>query len=415
MNLLTVILHLPFLTCLVGFVLSFYLKKNDTVYVIIPLAMAGMLYYMCDAIIVNPYSDVHGTVIASAAVPFLSLFSLAFIICLMWVLYYEKHLPWHQYLWFVAPIALCSICTMLYIVIGNDEAAHFQALYDQLRHYPESHIECSAFRCQHFVEQVLYNFTLFLYSIYAILFGIVILYKTGFTRHAFIGYFFKGASLPPMHILLLSFITLMLTVVVRVLVGRYFLFDHTWANILFAFLQAYCVIQVTLAAFNLNYVECTLRQYWFIDPNERFDDSLFDDADDDSAADSNADQDAFSKVQERLDKSLHEVMDVQQLFLDSNLRMTDVTRLLSTNRNYLSRHLKERYHLSYNEYIAHLRIEYAKQYMLQHPDMLLDAIAEHCGFGTAQSFGRKFKAMEGITPRTWLVRKKVKGSVESDV
>ena len=71
--------------------------------------------------------------------------------------------------------------------------------------------------------------------------------------------------------------------------------------------------------------------------------------------------------------------------------------------------------MSYNDYIAHLRIEYAKQYMLQHPDMLLDAIAEQCGFGTAQAFGRKFKTVEGITPRTWLVaeRCKVKPAVGS--
>ncbi|MBP5679454.1 MAG: helix-turn-helix transcriptional regulator [Bacteroidales bacterium] len=408
-NILTVTLHLPSLTCLVGFVLSFYLKKkNETAYVLMPLAATGLLYYLCDAIIINPYSDVHATVIASAAVPFLSPFSLAFIISLLWVLYYEKHLPWHQYLWFVAPIALCSICTMLYIVIGNEEAAHFQALYDQLRHYPESHIECSAFRCQHFVEEVLYNATLFLYSLYAVLFAIFILYKTGFNHKAFIGYFFKGASLPPMHILLLSFISLMLMVIVRVLVGRYFLFDHTWANILLAYLQAYCIILVTLAAFNLNYVECTLRQYWFIDPNERLDDTVIDDTDDDSSDSNSPDQDSFSRVQERLDKGLHEMMEVQKAFLDSNLRMIDVAHTLCTNRNYLSRHIKERYHMSYNDYIAHLRIEYAKQHMLQHPDMLLDAIAEHCGFGTAQAFGRKFKAVEGITPRTWLVAEKSK-------
>ena len=412
-NLLTVILHIPALACLVGFVLTFYLQRNATVNVIIPLTVAGLLYFLCDAIIVNPYSDVHTTVLALAAVPFLSPFALAFIICLMWVLYYEQHLPWHQYLWFVAPIALSSICVMLYIVIGSEEAAHFQALYDQLRHYPETFIDEPPFRHQHFIEEVLYNIVLYIYTLYSIGFALMVLRKTGFTCRSCFAYFLKGASLPPMHILLISFIVLMLSVLLRVIVGRYFLFDHTWANVLLSFLQAYCILLVTLAVFNLNHVECTLRQYWFIDPNESMEVIQSDDEPEEvapsgetSSPEEASDLDSFSRVQERLDKGLHEMMEVQKAFLDSNLRMIDVAHTLCTNRNYLSRHIKERYHMSYNDYIAHLRIEYAKQYMLQHPDMLLDAIAEHCGFGTAQAFGRKFKAVEDITPRTWLVAEK---------
>ena len=401
-ELITLTTFLPALTILVGlFLMIFYVKKSSTVNVLISLAVAGLFYYICDAIITNPFAEPQLMIWATVAVPFLSPLSLGFIICLVWVLYYEKPLPWHQFLWFVLPVALSSVCVVLFMLVGSEDAEQFQSLYDKLRHYPESYNNIPVFRMLHFIEHTLYGAVLFTYSVWAVIFSIYVLRRTGFNHVACVGFFFKRASLPPVHILLLSFIALLSTIVVRVVLGRYFLMDHLWANIFLSFVQSFCMLLILLAAFSLDYVECTWRQYWFLAPREDLNhtNDASDDDDDDAT-----DAVTYLSLQDRLENGLHEIMDEQHAYLDCNLRMTDVARSLGTNRNYLSRHINEKYHMNFNEYVNRMRIEYSKDFMLKNPDMLLDTIAVECGFCTAQVFGRKFKAMEGIAPRTWLVQ-----------
>ena len=159
-----------------------------------------------------------------------------------------------------------------------------------------------------------------------------------------------------------------------------------------------------------------MRQFWFLDPREDLsNEQLMEDASAEELAEgqpdmaeslfgANLDMDALSEVEARIAKGLHDMMDEGHAYLDNSLHIEQVARALGTNRYYLSRYINENYHVNYNEYINRMRLEYAKQYMLQNPDMLLDVVAADSGFGTAQAFARKFKAMEGITPRTWLVQ-----------
>lgn len=404
-NLIEWIVYLPVLVVAVGlFLLIFFVPKSTMVVMLRVLAGVALFYYISDGVIVNPNADVHTLVKAFVAVPFLSPLTLGYIICMIWVLYYERPLPWHQCLWFVWPVALSSVCLMLYLLISDDEAARFQALYDQLRHFPESYASSKIFQALGFIEHRVYRTTMFVYTVYAVGFAIYVLHRTGLNRVAWAGFFFKGSSLPPVHILLLSLVTLLISIMLRVLIGRYVLMDHLWLNITFSFFQCFCMILMLLSAFSLEYVECTLRQFWFLDPKDDLDSTSADDAMSDDNITDDTDNDTYLTLQERLVKGLHDVMEVQRAYLDCNLRMADVARALGTNRNYLSHHINEKYQMNFNEYVNRMRIEYSKQYMREHPDMLLDTIAAECGFGTAQVFSRKFKSMEGVTPRSWLVQ-----------
>jgi len=51
--------------------------------------------------------------------------------------------------------------------------------------------------------------------------------------------------------------------------------------------------------------------------------------------------------------------------------------------------------------ITRLRVEYAQRLMREHPDMLLDEVADESGFSSRTTFFRSFKALTGTTPQEW--------------
>lgn len=418
-TILILTLYLPPLVALGGFItVALWARKNATLWVLEALAGAATIFYVFDTMMVNPEASLPCKVAASVIVPCMSPFVLAFLIVFVWKVYNEKRLIWYHYLWFAAPISLCSACIMLCYFLGEKNLYDFMELQDRLRHFPEQYQIAPMYKMLHFIQEDGYKTLLTIYSLWIVAFCIMALKKTGFTLGALKGFTFKKASIPPMHLLLLDFTFLLFTIAMRAFCGRYFLFDNMWLNSLLAILQAIFLMGVVVAAFALDYVEVTLRQTFFFDVKEDLQQIALDEAseneineEEEEEAETTATsspqedkEDAFRLVQERLDAGLRELMEDKHYFLDCELRLVDVAQKLCTNRNYLSRHINEKYGINFNEYINRMRIEYSKQYMLDNPNQLLDVIAVECGFGTAQSYGRKFKAMEGMTPRTWLVR-----------
>lgn len=91
-------------------------------------------------------------------------------------------------------------------------------------------------------------------------------------------------------------------------------------------------------------------------------------------------------------------------YLNPGLSIADVAMALSSNRTYISVLVNETFEMSFRDYINRLRIEYSKQAMLNNPDEILEVTAERCGFGSDSQFVRKFKDIEGISPKQWLAQ-----------
>ncbi len=415
-TLLTFAIYLPVLTSLIGVItVTLFARKNSTIWILIQLAIGSLFYYLFEAQAIDPRAPLPWSGFATLAIPFVSPLVLAFLIIFLWKVYNEKQLPWYQYIWFVTPISIGFTGTLLYIFMGNEAIVQYREVFDRLRFFPPQFEDQPIYQMMFFIQNPCYKFVMSIYAPWIIGFSINALSRSGFTLQAIKGFLFKGASLPPMHILLISFIALISANATSIILGRYYLFNHSLMNGFLSIFQSICLAGIIMSAFALDYVECTLRQALFIDPKE----DLIEVANDEQKeieeeekeieetkeqSTDPFDNDAFRQVQERIESGLKELMDEKHTFLDCELRMVDVARMLCTNRNYLSRHINEKYGVNFNEYINRMRIEYAKHYMLNNPNQLLDTIAVECGFSTAQSFGRKFKAMENMTPRTWLVR-----------
>ena len=121
-------------------------------------------------------------------------------------------------------------------------------------------------------------------------------------------------------------------------------------------------------------------------------------------------REAEKKAEEgRLSRNLMEqisaLIEEKELYRRKNLRITDVATELATNKTYVSAMLNNMSGESFTSMITRYRVSYAQKLLREHPEMVLDEVADESGFSSRTSFFRNFKAVTGMTPQEW---KKVK-------
>jgi len=92
-----------------------------------------------------------------------------------------------------------------------------------------------------------------------------------------------------------------------------------------------------------------------------------------------------------LAEQFEQLMNVEQLYLQHDLRLDMAVQRLGTNRTYLLAALKQELGMSFNEYVNHKRIAYACKLMEDNPDMLKSDIAARSGFNSQSAFYRNWK------------------------
>ena len=110
------------------------------------------------------------------------------------------------------------------------------------------------------------------------------------------------------------------------------------------------------------------------------------------------------RLSRNLMEQLSALIEEKELYRRKNLRITDVASELATNVTYVSVLLNNLSGESFTSLITRCRVEYAKKLLREHPDMLLDDVAEESGFSSRTTFYRSFKALTGMTPQAWKQR-----------
>jgi len=103
----------------------------------------------------------------------------------------------------------------------------------------------------------------------------------------------------------------------------------------------------------------------------------------------------------KLEKAVKE----DRIYRKDNLTRKDLADLILVNRTYITEYLKNRYNLTFNEYINQQRLAECKELLLN-SDMEMFEIAIHCGFKNRRSMYRVFLNEYGISPTEWVKRKK---------
>ncbi len=99
---------------------------------------------------------------------------------------------------------------------------------------------------------------------------------------------------------------------------------------------------------------------------------------------------------------LHQLMEEQKPYLNSELKVQDVADALGTNRAYVSNSIRSQRGCSFSQFVNAYRIEYAQQLLRQHPDKKISEVSMASGFSTESSFFRAFKAVAGMAPKEWI-------------
>ncbi len=98
-------------------------------------------------------------------------------------------------------------------------------------------------------------------------------------------------------------------------------------------------------------------------------------------------------------RNFRKIMDADKLYLNRNLKISEVARLLSISTNHLSQTLNEHNNKSFNEIINYYRVEEAKKMLLsiKYENFTIEGIALESGFNNKASFNKYFKKFTNMT------------------
>lgn len=100
-------------------------------------------------------------------------------------------------------------------------------------------------------------------------------------------------------------------------------------------------------------------------------------------------------------RNIAETIETERLFLQQDLKINDIAKLLCTNRDYIYQAINVRMGMSFSEYINRLRVNYATQLMKDTPEMSTNEVAFRSGFSSLASFYRNFKTYQNCPPLTY--------------
>ena len=99
--------------------------------------------------------------------------------------------------------------------------------------------------------------------------------------------------------------------------------------------------------------------------------------------------------------ALNKLFEQEHIFLNPDISISDVARLIGTNRSYLSEYLNTNCHSSFTDYINNMRLDHAEKLMSQNERMSLDEISSSSGFNSLSTFRRAFIKKHGVTPSNY--------------
>ena len=105
-----------------------------------------------------------------------------------------------------------------------------------------------------------------------------------------------------------------------------------------------------------------------------------------------------------LNQRIRHLFETERIFLNSQLKLSDVVALTNSNRTYISRFFNNSHRKTFFEFVNEHRVKYAMN-LLDTTTERLEIIAEQSGFNSRQSFHRVFSKIAGCTPEKYRARR----------
>lgn len=101
-----------------------------------------------------------------------------------------------------------------------------------------------------------------------------------------------------------------------------------------------------------------------------------------------------------------QLMEMQQLYLNPELKVTDVADALGTHRNAISACINAQ-GSTFNQFVNDYRLQHAKKLLCEASDMKISNVGLESGFANERTFFRVFKEATGMTPKEWTAQQQV--------
>ncbi|MDD2960801.1 MAG: helix-turn-helix transcriptional regulator [Muribaculaceae bacterium] len=101
------------------------------------------------------------------------------------------------------------------------------------------------------------------------------------------------------------------------------------------------------------------------------------------------------------ESSLKELFEKDKIYLNATLTLSDLAKLLNTNRTYISTYLNNILSTTFCDYVNEYRLEYASKLLLEDVNASLEIIAEMSGFNSLTTFRRAFIKNFRCTPKEY--------------
>lgn len=98
-----------------------------------------------------------------------------------------------------------------------------------------------------------------------------------------------------------------------------------------------------------------------------------------------------------------ELMVTKQLYLNKDLKVSDLADALGTHKNAVSACINEN-GSSFSQLVNDYRLEHAKNLLRQSPNVKVANVAMESGFTNERTFFRVFKEATGMTPKEWVTK-----------
>lgn len=103
---------------------------------------------------------------------------------------------------------------------------------------------------------------------------------------------------------------------------------------------------------------------------------------------------------DKLRKRIRHLFDTEHIYLNPQLKLSDVASLTNSNRTYVSRFFNNSQGKTFFEFVNEYRVNHAKT-LLRTTSERIEVIAEQSGFNSRQSFRRVFGKIAGSTPEQY--------------
>ena len=103
---------------------------------------------------------------------------------------------------------------------------------------------------------------------------------------------------------------------------------------------------------------------------------------------------------DKLRKRIRHLFDTEHIYLNPQLKLSDVASLTNSNRTYISRFFNNSQGKTFFEFVNEYRVDHAKA-LLRTTSERIEVIAEQSGFNSRQSFHRVFGKIAGCTPEQY--------------